>query len=1039
MSKNIRRQFGWALVAAVLTSVAAAGPANQPKHLQRVAISAPIRSTIVPAVLDRTPVTVVAILSGDSVANVQAAAGRRLNRAEKSAIKMQRAANQAGKRASIEAAGGRVIRTFQSALNGVKVSIPRNQVSALRQVPGVTDVLPVGMYNISNVVSVPHIQAPIAWSGAAGVHGEGIKIAIIDTGIDYTHANFDGPGTVDAYNQALATDTQPADPAVFGPNAPKVKGGTDLVGDDYDANPNSGTFQPVPHPDPNPLDCNGHGSHVAGTAAGLGVSDDGTTYSGTYDQLTHLNNAFSIGPGVAPLADLYAVRVFGCAGSTDVVTEALEWAVDNDMDVVNMSLGANFEPGTTADSKAADDAVKAGVVVVSAAGNAGDINYVLGSPGASVKGIAVASGAREASDPTANLALPATPAGAAAKTINAVNANGASFAPGQTLTAIVLRNPNGTVSLGCNPSEYVAAGVTGKLVVVQRGTCARVARAIFGQQAGAAAVVMVNNATTLPPFEGPITSNPDTGEQFTVTIPFFGVRGLATTSTSDGFALVQRDGLPITLTVGASIITGQSSFTSTGPRTPDSRLKPDITAPGENIVSTGVGTGNGSLILSGTSMATPHIAGTAALALQAHPKWKANAIKSAIINSGDPNALSNYLARRSGSGAVNAAAVAGTQAIAFADNDETTLNFQLAEFSTDFTQSGTVTVKNDGTTPVAFNVSVERKSGSPHTVTLSTSQITVPARSQGKVDVTLSVPAATAGNSLANPPADLDAFHDVAGLVTFTPVTPSSNRGYTLRVPYYLVPRVTANVDAKLSLKANATQGVVALTNQGSPIAGTADFYAWGLQSRNDGLGRFDLHAAGVQAFDDGAGGKIIVFAINTFKAWSTAETQEFDIYIDSDGDGQPDYLVFNGDFGRATGGASNGQEVALILNLHTNALSADFFAVAPSNASTMLLPVLGEDIGVTSANPRLSYQVLSFDLLSDDSDSFGTSSASFNAFQSAVSTGDFVTVDPNAAIGVTISVDPAEFTVTPPLGLMIVSQDNKNGAKEVNLLNIKR
>ena len=74
----------------------------------------------------------------------------------------------------------------------------------------------------------------------------------------------------------------------------------------------------------------------------------------------------------------------------------------------------------------------------------------------------------------------------------------------------------------------------GKIAVVNRGTCARVAKAIFGQQAGAAAVVMVNNATGLPPFEGPITSNPDTGEPFTVTIPFLGVRGLPATPTSDG-------------------------------------------------------------------------------------------------------------------------------------------------------------------------------------------------------------------------------------------------------------------------------------------------------------------------------------------------------------------------------------------------------------------------------------------------------------------------------------------------------------------------
>ena len=71
---------------------------------------------------------------------------------------------------------------------------------------------------------------------------------------------------------------------------------------------------------------------------------DGTQYTGSYDNLTHVNNTFSIGPGVAPKADLYAVRVFGCEGSTNVVIEAIEWAIDNDMDVINMSLGSDFGP-----------------------------------------------------------------------------------------------------------------------------------------------------------------------------------------------------------------------------------------------------------------------------------------------------------------------------------------------------------------------------------------------------------------------------------------------------------------------------------------------------------------------------------------------------------------------------------------------------------------------------------------------------------------------------------------------------------------------
>jgi minor extracellular serine protease Vpr len=1021
------RRLGWALLGTVLASSAIDAGTAPAKQFQRSAVHGIVHSKILPAVVDRTPVNVVVLLPGDSVADAQATAGRRLSRQEKNAIKAQRATEQAVKRGQIEGAGGRVTGAFQSALNGVKVTIPRNQLGALRQIPGVVDVVRVGIHKPLNVVSVPRIQAPIAWSGAAGVRGEGIKIGIIDTGIDYTHADFGGTGTPAAYQAALATDTAPANPSLFGPGAPKVKGGTDLVGDDYNADPQSDTFQPVPHPDPNPLDCNSHGTHVAGTAAGYGVLADGTTFHGTYDQLTYANNTFGIGPGVAPLANLYAIRVFGCEGSTDVVTDAIDWAVDNDMDVINMSLGSDFGSGVDSDSLAADAAVKAGVVVVSAAGNAGDISYVLGSPGGSVKGIAVAASAREASDRTANFSLPAV-TGAAAKTITALNANNANWPSPESLTVVVLRSTSGAVSLGCDPQEYVNAGVTGKIAVVQRGTCARVARAIFGQQAGAAAVVMINNANSLPPFEGEITSNPDTGEQFTVTIPFFGVKGPVTTATSDGAALVLRDGQAIRLTEGTPIATGMASFSSSGPRTPDARLKPDITAPGTNIISAGMGTGNGTLIDSGTSMATPHITGVAALTIQAHPKWKPDAIKSAIINSGNPGDLPDYQAHRAGSGLVNAAAAVGTQAIAFADRDETTLNFQMQEFSTDFSQSGKIHVRNDGTTSVSFNVSVNQMPSSPHTLSLGTSQITVPARSQGTVDVTLTVPAATVGDSTA--------MREVSGIVTLTPTVPSSNHGYTLRVPYYLVPRVSSNVDAKISIKAKDTQGVVSLTNRNSPIAGTADFYAWGLEDQKKEVdGRLDLHAAGVQTFpSDG----VLAFAVNTYKGWSTAEQEEFDISIDTNGDGIRDYVVFNADVGLVLAGLANGQVGSFVANAHTGALSINFLADAPTDGSTIVLPVVASDLGLSAASPRFTYTVQSFDQLSNQTDTFN-SAAAFNAFQSSVSTGDFVPVNPNQAIGVTVTVNPTEFAITPAKGLMIVTHDNKNGASEVNLLNIKR
>jgi hypothetical protein len=313
-------------------------------------------------------------------------------------------------------------------------------------------------------------------------------------------------------------------------------------------------------PDPNPLDCNGHGSHVAGTVAGYGVLADGTTYHGPYDQLTHSTHSFRIGPGVAPGADLYAVRVFGCNGSTNVIVEALEWAVDNDMDVVNMSLGAAFGTLDSADAVASDNASKAGVVVVAAAGNDGNFRYILSSPGSSSKAIAVAATDAPAFVRMANLAVPAAGTDPA-RTSVAINANGATFTSGSAPTALVLRTGT-AVSLGCNPAEFVAQGAAGKIVIVQRGVCARVAKAINGEKAGAAAVVMINNTTALPPFEGRITQNPDNGENFVVTIPFLGVRGLVTTPGTDGFALSLRNGASIGVTEGTPVKTGTAGFSA---------------------------------------------------------------------------------------------------------------------------------------------------------------------------------------------------------------------------------------------------------------------------------------------------------------------------------------------------------------------------------------------------------------------------------------------------------------------------------------------
>jgi subtilisin family serine protease len=977
-------------------------------------------------------VTVVAALAGEPVAVAQEAAGRRLARAEKDRIKTQRRGEQAIVRPSIEALGAEVLGTYQSALNGIKLRVPRRQLAALKQVSGVVSVKEVPVIYPANIVAGPRIHAPAVWDGPAGIHGTGIKIAVIDSGIDYTHANFGGPGTAGAYATAAAGSALPADPALFGPGAPKVKGGYDFVGDDYDRDSADPAFGP--RPDPNPLDCGadgvGHGTIVSSAAVGFGVTDSGQTYTGPYDATTH-SRSFLIGPGVAPKADLYALRVYGCLGGgkgTYMVVEAIEWAIDNDMDVINMSLGNRFSLNIAEDlvSEAADNASRAGIVVAAVAGNEGDVHYVTRSPGSSTRAISVAASAAPATAPAATVV-----AGGATRLVQ--NSNGAPFS-GASYDVYVLKTAAGGISLGCkvntgSPDDWAlpanAANVAGKLVIVQRGgNCARVARAVYGQQHGAAAVLMINTSDVLPSFEGPITRNPDDGADFTVTIPFFGARA------SDGMALRGLDGRAATFTP-ATTPTGLATFTSSGPRNGDGLLKPDVTAPGVAIVSALVGTGTGSRAADGTSLATPMVAGTAALVLQAHPHWKPWQVKAAIINSGRASVLADYRARSAGSGLIDAAAATRTSAIAFADDRTTTLNFGVQEFSADFRGSSPIFVHNDGSQDIVFEVSLTHQAGSPHTVSLSRTQVHVPARGTAQVTARLTIPAATAG--------DATAFRDVAGLVTFTPATPEMNGGHALRVPYYAVPRVSSDVTATLEsqpLAPGAPRSVL-LENRSSPVAGTADVFAWGFESKTAPKipGQIDLRAVGVQSW---ANGEIVVFAMTTREPWSTASPLEFDVLVDSNLDGETDFWIFSYDYGRMVTGFFDGRVGTFIIDLTTGVRSVYFLAYAPPDGSSILLPVPAAAIGLTPSNPRLAYTVGTWSADGMHRDHTFDSWAFFNPFSNAISTGAFEVVDPGSRIHVPFTINAAEWEVTPALGLMVVTQDNRNGTAEASLVKVR-
>jgi hypothetical protein len=310
--------------------------------------------------------------------------------------------------------------------------------------------------------------------------------------------------------------------------------------------------------------------------------------------------------------------------------------------------------------------------------------------------------------------------------------------------------------------------------------------------------------------------------------------------------------------------------------------------------------------------------------------------------------------------------------------------------------------------------------------------------------MTLDVPVATAGASNG---AGLS-FQEVAGIVAFTPATASDNAGVTLRVPYYLVPRALSDVSTSIGkLKGTNPSTTATVTNKHGAIAGDADFYAWGLSDKKDpGKVSNDVRAIGAQSFqfDDANTTQLLVFAVNTFNRWSNASTNEFDIYVDVDGDGVDDYIVIGLDQGAVQAGDFNGRLGSFVFSTRSGGASINFLATAPTDSSTALLPVLSSQLCratepcLSAANPRITYHAVSFDLQEGGVDVV-SGSAKYNVWSSAISQGGFATVDPGATdTSNVIAVDSAEWMLTPAKGLMIVTLDNMSGGDEAQLIDVE-
>jgi subtilisin family serine protease len=635
---------------------------------------------------------------------------------------------------------------FTTVWNGLSVTASPLSLIALVQVPGVIRVWPVsivraepGPIGPSSPIAPPGPLAPggdpiggtpdvIASAGMIGADivrsdlgfdGSGIRVGIIDSGIDYHHPDLGG---------------------CFGPGC-RVRRGTDLVGDAFDAG--KGDQRPVPDADPD--DCGGHGTHVAGI-----VGADGAVR------------------GVAPGVTFGAYRVFGCAGTTttDLMVAAMDLAYQDGMRVVNMSIGSAFQWPDYPTAKAAANLEARGVVVTTSAGNSGSLGlFATGAPGTGAGSIAAAAVDNAQVQQRAIALSPGD---------TLVGFNSATAAPLAPFAGSLPLTRTGTTTTTNDACAALTPGsLTGQAVLIRRGTCSFYVKAANAQAAGAAAVLVYNNTTG--------ALSPTVAGTPPITIPTIAL------TQADGVLVdgrIQQGGATVTWTtkfVGTAQATaGQiSSFSSWGPTT-TLDIKPEVTAPGGSILSTYPVELGRYTLLSGTSMASPHVAGAAALLLQAMPGVAPAEIRARLANTAVP-ALAAALPApssvlRQGAGLIHVDTAIAAPAVV------TPHTLPLGEGSPGTTFTRTIAVRNAGNTTLVYGLSAawaatvsgplatpsEADGSAAATVTFTDPTITVIGGGITSFDVKITPSDGLAAGSL------------YSGYVVLTP----QGGGPVLRVPY---------------------------------------------------------------------------------------------------------------------------------------------------------------------------------------------------------------------------------------------------------------
>jgi len=875
-------------------------------------------------------------------------------------------ADQDGVSGAARALGARELGRVSKSLNAVVLQVDGTRIDDLARIPGVLSIRPLGSYRTQ---AEPVASGSLAQAAAylqvdalraQGITGDGVRVAVLDSGVDYTHANLGGPGTTAAYAgcyaaNAVAVSGVCAD--LFGPSAPKVKGGYDFVGEGW---PTTALA-----PDPNPIDKEGHGTHVSDIIGGNGPGHQ----------------------GIAPGVSLYSVKVCSavstaCSGLA--LLEGVDWALDPNgdgdisdaVDLMNLSLGQDYAGDEDDLSFALDSAVRAGVVVVASAGNGGDMPFKVGSPSAAERVISVAQ--TTLPDDVSNVVAVTSPAAVPGLTDNRIKVSvlmdwGGPIPASPGLVGD-LATPTGS-SLGCAPTDFGAANA-GRIAIVGRGSCSISIKASNAQAAGATGMLLVMAAPGAP-------ASFSYGGGGTITVPVLSV------SQSEGNALRSAlAGGPVSIQIdpaaAISIARSMASTSSRGPSIDGTRVKPDIGAPGAWL-SAEVGTGAEETNFGGTSGAAPTVSGVAALLLQKFPNEKPSAIKARLLNAADTSNRTADLSlnfyptpvSRIGAGEVRAFPAA-TASFRVSLHGGGTGNIGLGAFSlsTDRRIERNVDVQNltDGwqriTLSSTFRDPADQALGA---VTISGGgTFRLPPRSTVTRELTFTIRAAklapwplTGRAGLTGGDGTVLNGPEFDGAIVATNLT-----GEAKHLAWHVLPHKAADVSTarRVDLRRVAARPVT-LDNSSTVLDGGVSVYALtGTSPRlsepapgapgspGSNVAQVDLLSVGVRAFpaDD-----VVQFAIvGADRRATPLYPADYEVDLDTDRDGTPDYAVFQGERG---GFGLTGQSVVEVTDLAAGTTSAYYFSIADYVSGTIVYTVPASAVGL-GAGQTFDFDVLAYD-----------------------------------------------------------------------------